>query len=109
MNDYLGTSINKRKPSYSDNLEQNDMNDKDTNSTRSNSGNKIDSPEKGLSIWGAILSFISTIIGGGIVGIPYAFYHVGIPVGIFMNILVIAVTFYSIYLYLKAKDLTTYE
>jgi hypothetical protein len=65
-----------------------------------------DSMREGLSLFGAILAFLSTIVGGGIVGLPFAFYWAGIPFGIFLNILVGLLTAYSCYLYLLMKDLT---
>lgn len=60
---------------------------------------------KNLSTIGAILAFISTIIGGGIVGLPYAIYYTGIPLGIVMNLIISGTTIYSTYLYLLCKDL----
>lgn len=53
----------------------------------------------------ASLTFISTIIGGGIVGVPYAMYHTGIPFGILLNILMVMACWYSCVLYLAAKKL----
>ena len=47
----------------------------------------------------------STCIGGGIVGLPYAMYHFGIPVALVMNCITATITCYSAYLYLKTKDL----
>lgn len=51
------------------------------------------------------MAILSTIVGGGIVGLPYSFYQTGIPVGILMNILFALMTLYSCILYIKAKDL----
>jgi amino acid permease len=59
---------------------------------------------QGLSLFGTTLAFVSTIIGGGIVGVPFAFYHAGIPMGLMINFIGAFVTVYSCYLYLKAKD-----
>ena len=53
---------------------------------------------------GAILSIISTIVGGGIVSLPHSFYFIGIIFGTILIILAGAQSTYSIYLYLKAKD-----
>jgi amino acid permease len=59
---------------------------------------------KGLSTFEAALALLSTIVGGGIVGIPYAIYHCGIPLGIFLNISLVLTTYYSFVLYLGAKN-----
>jgi len=60
----------------------------------------------GLSVWGATLAFISTIIGGGIVGLPFSFSQAGIPLGIGLNILASVVTVYSCRLLFITKDMT---
>ena len=60
---------------------------------------------KGLSTFGATLAILSTIIGGGIVGLPYSFFHAGIPMGIILNIVFSLMTFYSCVLLIEAKDL----
>jgi len=62
-------------------------------------------PAHGLNTFTAILAILSTIIGGGIVGVPYSFYNFGIPLAIILNILVVIMTYFSGVLYLKAKDL----
>jgi len=50
------------------------------------------------------LAVLSTIVGGGIVGIPFSLYHTGIPFGIFINVIVAVSTYYSCVLFLAAKD-----
>jgi hypothetical protein len=60
----------------------------------------------GLGFFGAVLAFLSTIVGGGTVGLPFAFYWAGIPFGIILNIIVGGLTAYSCYIYLLTKDLT---
>lgn len=55
-------------------------------------------------MWGGSLAILSTIIGGGIVGLPFSLYHTGIPVGIVMNLVFAGLTLYSCVLYIKARD-----
>jgi len=61
--------------------------------------------EEGLTVFTGILAMISTCVGGGIVGLPYAMYHFGIPVALVMNLGTMAITNFSAYIYLKTKDL----
>jgi len=51
----------------------------------------------------ATFALLSTIIGGGIVGIPFSMYHTGIPFGIILNFIVMMASWYSCKLYLGAK------
>ena len=60
--------------------------------------------EEGLTLFSGILALISTCVGGGIVGLPYAFLYLGIPLAITLNILVIIATCYTVSLYLGIKD-----
>ena len=48
---------------------------------------------------------ISTIVGGGIVGLPFAFYYTGLFVGVTLIVLMAIQTVFSVRLYLAAKDL----
>ena len=56
-----------------------------------------------------VLALISTIIGGGLVGIPFAFYHAGIPLALVLNVLGAALNIFASYLYIKAKDFSGLE
>mmetsp|Transcript_23503 Transcript_23503/g.31502 ORF Transcript_23503/g.31502 Transcript_23503/m.31502 type:complete len:199 (+) Transcript_23503:242-838(+) len=49
---------------------------------------------------------LSAIIGGGIVGIPFAMIHTGIPLGLLLNIAVASAGCYTGSLYLTCKDLS---
>jgi len=60
--------------------------------------------EEGLTLFSGSLALISTCVGGGIVGLPYAFLNLGIPLAIVLNILAILSTIYTVSLYLGIKD-----
>jgi len=34
--------------------------------------------DHGLGLWGCVLAIVSTIVGGGIVGVPFCFYELGL-------------------------------
>ena len=51
-----------------------------------------------------VLALLSTIIGGGIVGLPYSYLIFGIPFALAFNLLVVGITIVSGKLYLKVKD-----
>ena len=55
----------------------------------------------GMTYWEAGLSFLSAIVGCGIVGIPFAMIHTGIPLGVILNIVICFFSVYTGYLYLK--------
>jgi len=57
----------------------------------------------------ATLALIATNIGGGIVGIPYAFYNFGIPLGTSLIIMVSLISLASAMLLLKSKELCKQE
>jgi hypothetical protein len=61
--------------------------------------------QHGLTTFTGVLAILSTIIGGGIVSIPYSFVSFGIPLGITANIVGVVLTIYSCDLYLAAKDI----
>ena len=49
---------------------------------------------------------LSVIVGGGIVGIPFAMIHTGIPLGLLLNISVAAAGCYTGHLFLTCKDMS---
>ena len=59
---------------------------------------------EGLTLYSGILAVISSCVGGGIVGLPYAFLYLGIPLGIALNILIIVATNLTLIVYLALKD-----
>jgi len=42
---------------------------------------KVSNVDNKLNVSQAALALISTIVGGAIVGLPNAFYYVGLPIG----------------------------
>jgi len=67
--------------------------------------NDVHKPKKhSLSIFTGILALISTCVGGGIVGLPRAFYFLGIPLSIVLNFICVLAMVYSVRLYLAVKD-----
>lgn len=60
--------------------------------------------KKGLNAFEGSLAVLSTVIGGGIVGIPWAMAQMGIPLGIIVNAIVTLATQFSCYLYLQARN-----
>ena len=60
--------------------------------------------KEGLNAFMGALAVLSTIVGGGIVGIPFSLYNLGIPVGAFTMVLVASACHYSCALYMAARD-----
>lgn len=58
-----------------------------------------------MSVSEASMSALSTIIGGGIVGLPFAFYNLGFIVGFIVEFLFLYLTRLSCQVYLASKDL----
>ena len=52
------------------------------------------------------LALVATNIGGGILGFPYAFYHLGITLAVIMTLVLAVNNHMSSMMYLKTKDLT---
>mmetsp|Transcript_21710 Transcript_21710/g.26741 ORF Transcript_21710/g.26741 Transcript_21710/m.26741 type:complete len:255 (-) Transcript_21710:953-1717(-) len=61
--------------------------------------------DHGLTIVQGCLAILSTCVGGGIVSIPLATYNLGVPLALFLQILVIIMTHLTSHMYLSIKDL----
>lgn len=57
------------------------------------------------TVFGTALAIISTIMGGGIVSIPYAFAVAGLKVGISVQVVVVLAIFVSCILYLRTRTI----
>lgn len=68
-------------------------------------GATISDTKHGLNALGGGLAIVSTIIGGGIVGLPYAVFLLGLVVGLSLLLVVCYQTFFSGILYLALRDL----
>ena len=60
--------------------------------------------ENSLSVWGAVLIIISTMIGGSIVTLPFAFYQLGLVFGTAFMIFNALLTANRAWIYLKTKQ-----
>jgi len=61
--------------------------------------------KEGLSTFEGALSLLSTIIGGGIVALPFSFRQFGIHLGLFVCFAVMELSQLSALLWLKTKKL----
>lgn len=75
--------------------------------TESKKDNDIESEKNG--VFGTALTFLSIIVGGGIVSVPYAFTAAGIKFGFFCQVFVMLSMLYSAYLYFEARKLLRCE
>ena len=60
-------------------------------------------PMKGLTVQGAAISFISTIIGAGIVSLPYVILQAGYGLGVSLHFIMILVLIFAVHLLLEAR------
>jgi len=58
-----------------------------------------------LTLFETGLALVSVNIGGGIVGIPFAFQQAGVPIGVAVTLLISFVSWLSTLFLLKSKDL----
>jgi amino acid permease len=64
---------------------------------------------KGLTVGGAALAYISTIIGAGIIALPYAFAKAGPLFATMLHIVMAISLMIACALYFKTKDILGYE
>ena len=53
----------------------------------------------------AALAILSAVVGGGIVGVPFSLLHCGIPMGVFLNVIFLGLSYLGSLLYLRSKDI----
>ena len=59
-----------------------------------------------MTIFQTSLAFLAASIGGGILGMPYAFYRMGLFLGTILCFFIGIVSHHANVMYLKVKDLT---
>ena len=59
-----------------------------------------------MTIFQSSLSMVAASIGGGLLGMPYAIYHLGLFCGLACIVLLAALSHFSNIMHLKVKDLT---
>lgn len=60
-------------------------------------------------MFGVAISIVSTIIGGGIVSVPYAMTAAGLLNGVIINVVILSLVMFTTHLYLKARDILGYD
>ncbi|CDW91063.1 UNKNOWN [Stylonychia lemnae] len=76
---------------------------------RDQNSKSIEGKQKGLNVYQAAQAFVSTIIGAGVVTIPYVFAQAGYVVGIAMHLIMIVALNFSAYLLLKSREYSGFE
>ena len=59
--------------------------------------------ESKFGLWGGVFAILSTVIGGGMVAIPWAFQHVGYYLAVIMSFMAGAQVILSSILFLSAS------
>ena len=59
-----------------------------------------------MTVFQTSLALVATNIGGAILGLPYAYYHLGLINGMIINVVVATLAHVSAMMYLEVKDLT---
>ena len=57
-----------------------------------------------VSVFTATLSFISTLIGSGMISLPYAMANAGLGIGLVIHLSMVLLLSFTALLYLKIKD-----
>ena len=55
-------------------------------------GNDDDGDSHALTTFGAVLTVVSTMVGGGIVGLPYAFLQMGLWISLGLMVFTVLIT-----------------
>ena len=58
---------------------------------------------------GVAMTFVSNIIGGGIISVPYAMTSAGLQHGIMVNIMNLVFTMIAVHLYIRAKEILGFD
>ena len=96
-NDAISSNGSEHKYQLDDNLDNLDR-------TFSTQSGILNHPK--LTVFQTSLALIATNIGAGIVGIPYAFYHLGLTLGLVTIVGMALVAWLAVLLMMKAKDLS---
>jgi len=62
-----------------------------------------------LGIWGTVFAIMSTIVGGGMVSLPWAFLQMGIYLAVGYLLLMALQVLLSSVLFLKAREICPYQ